>query len=176
MRVISGKLGGRQFDSPHGSRTHPMSEKIRGALFNMLGDIAGMTVLDGFAGSGALGFESISRGARQVVAIDIDKSAHSVIVSNAGKLGVVAQIKAIRANAGSWSDNNPDALFDIVLCDPPYDAVQNDLLVKIAAHTKVGGIVVLSLPPSHASPLPTAKYRLLSTKQYGDSQLLVYSS
>ena len=69
MRVIAGRLGGRLFDSPHTRRTHPMSDKARGALFNMLGDIEGMHVLDPFAGTGALSFEAISRGAASALAI-----------------------------------------------------------------------------------------------------------
>ena len=60
MRVISGKFGGQLFDAPKGHRTHPMSEKVRGALFSVLGDISGLTVLDAFAGSGALSIEAIS--------------------------------------------------------------------------------------------------------------------
>ena len=60
MRIIAGTLGGRNFDSKS-QATHPMSEKMRGALFNVLGDIDGLKVLDCFAGSGAIGFEAISR-------------------------------------------------------------------------------------------------------------------
>ena len=72
MRIIAGYLGGRQFNSPRSNRTHPMSDKARGGLFNALGDISGLTVLDAFAGSGALSFEAISRGAESVIAVDID--------------------------------------------------------------------------------------------------------
>src|SRR5579883_2683533 len=106
MRIVAGTLGGRQFEAPKGHRTHPMSDKVRGALFNMLGDISGLTVFDAFAGSGALSFEAISRGAKSAVAVDIDKSAHKTILKNAKQLGVPAQLKAIRANASGWSDNN----------------------------------------------------------------------
>ncbi len=56
MRVISGFLGGRNFESPHGHRTHPMSEKVRGAIFGALGDIKGLTVLDAFSGSGRISY------------------------------------------------------------------------------------------------------------------------
>nr|MBP9820948.1 RsmD family RNA methyltransferase [Candidatus Saccharibacteria bacterium] len=60
MRIIAGFLGGRLIESPHNNKTHPMSEKMRGALFNSLGDINGLTFLDAFAGTGACGFEAIS--------------------------------------------------------------------------------------------------------------------
>ena len=72
MRVIAGRLGGRNFDSPKTQRTHPMSDKVRGALFNALGDLGGLTVLDAFAGSGACSLEAASRGATEVLAIDIN--------------------------------------------------------------------------------------------------------
>jgi 16S rRNA (guanine966-N2)-methyltransferase len=80
MRVIAGFLGGRNFDSPGGHRTHPMSDKVRGAVFGVLGDIKGLSVLDAFAGSGALSIEAVSRGAKYAVAIDVDKRAHAVMI------------------------------------------------------------------------------------------------
>lgn len=112
MRIIAGKLGGRQFQTPPGHKVHPMSDKMRGALFNILGDVQGMTILDGFAGSGALSLEAVSRGAAKATAIDIDKAAHTQIQKNIKDLQVEDEVKAIRANAGSWSNNNPDVKFD----------------------------------------------------------------
>src|ERR1035437_1617288 len=124
MRIIAGRLGGRNFDSPHGHRTHPMSDKARGGLFNALGDIDDLTLLDAFAGSGALSLEAISRGVSHATAIDIDKKAQEIIKKNAKELGVLDQVKVIRANASGWSDNNQDAMFDIVISAPPYDDLQ----------------------------------------------------
>src|SRR5438445_6894886 len=102
MRIIAGRLGGRQFASPRGHRTHPMSDKMRGALFNALGDLSGLTVLDAFAGSGALAFEAVSRGAQHVVAIDVDKSAQRTIAKNITALGLADRVKLVRASAGAW--------------------------------------------------------------------------
>ena len=172
MRVIAGRLGGRTFDSPAGHRTHPMSDKIRGALFNVLGDIEGLSVLDAFAGSGALSFEAISRGAAHVIAIDNDRRAQQVIATNNQSLGTKASIKLIRAGLGSWLDTTGDS-FDIVLCDPPYDHVDDNLLARAAERAKPGGIVVLSLPPSEAITLP-ARFRALENKDYGDAALYFY--
>ncbi|OGL29380.1 hypothetical protein A3D14_00060 [Candidatus Saccharibacteria bacterium RIFCSPHIGHO2_02_FULL_47_12] len=174
MRIIAGKLGGRQFDAPKGHRTHPMSEKARGGLFNALGDVVGLTVLDAFAGSGALAFEAISRGARHVTAIDIDKNAITSVGSSSRELGIEEQIKAIRAKSGSWSENNPDALFDLVLLDPPYDQIRPLQLEKLADHTKLSGIVVFSLPPKTDFALPTSNFQLLTSKSYGDALLAFY--
>lgn len=172
--VISGELRARQFSAPRGHRTHPMSTKVRGALFNSLGDLDGLTVLDAFAGSGALGFEAISNGAIRVLFIDNDKEAQKTILANIDSLGVQSKAKLTKANCSSWSDRNPDELFDIVLLDPPYDQVKDGQLYRLAEHTKPGGIVVLSLPPTSDFMLSTNHYSLLTTKSYGDATLSFY--
>lgn len=173
MRIIAGKLGGRQLQSPPGHKVHPMSDKMRGALFNILGDTQGLTVLDAFAGSGALSFEAISRGAAKATAIDIDKSAYTQIQKNIKDLRLEEEIKAIRANVGSWSDNNPDAQFDLVLLDPPYDDVSHELLAKLVKHTKPDGLVALSYPGNMQPPVFSG-LELITAKLYGDAQLAFY--
>jgi 16S rRNA (guanine966-N2)-methyltransferase len=172
MRIIAGSLGGRNFVSPSGNRTHPMSDKVRGALFNALGGIDGLTVLDAFAGSGALSFEAISRGAQQVVAVDPDKSAQLAIAQNSKSLGAAGRVKLIKAKVQAWL-STADQKFDIVLCDPPYGGVQADLLEKLAERAKEGGLVVLSLPPASDFKLGEG-YQLVSDKNYGDASLYFY--
>ncbi len=173
MRVIAGKLGGRLFNSPKGHRTHPMSDRVRGALFNSLGDIEGLTVLDAFAGSGALSFEAISRGADSAVAIDIDKSAADVITSNARQLGLRKEVKAIRANASGWSDNNKEMQFDIVIAAPPYDDLQLSLVKKITKHLAADGIFVLDWP-GNLEPPQLDSLHMVKQSDFGDAQLIFY--
>ncbi len=173
MRVIAGSLGGRQFDSPSGHRTHPMSEKIRGALFNILGDISGLRVLDAFCGSGALAIESISRGAESAVAVDVDKSAHSTTTRNIANLGLGRQVQVVRANIAGWSEHNSDELFDLILADPPYDHVRASQLAACARHCRRGGVMVMSLPPSYEPDLEGLGLVLAADKNYGDARLLV---
>src|SRR5262245_46897524 len=103
MRVIAGSLGGRTFDSPPGHRTHPMSEKARGAIFNALGELSGLTVLDAFAGSGALTIEAISRGAESALAIDVDKYAYETIQANFKALKLDEKAIVMRKNVSGWS-------------------------------------------------------------------------
>ncbi len=172
MRVIAGRLGGRTFSSPSGHRTHPMSDKIRGALFNALGDIEGLSLLDAFAGSGALSFEAVSRGAARALAIEPDKSAQRSIAENIASLDIKKQVKLVGATAQSWLSTT-DELFDIVLCDPPYDDYKPELLKRLAARTRPGGLVVFSLPPT-AEPSLAEDYQLLSSKNYGDASLYFY--
>ena len=173
MRVISGFLGGRSFASPFGYRTHPMSDKVRGALFGVLGDIKGLNVLDPFAGSGALSIEAISRGAKHAVAIDNDKRAHNVIVENIESLGITDRVKAIRAYAGAWSTRHQDQLFDLIFADPPYNNPPYRDLDSLPRHLKDSGTLVLSWPGSE-QPFKFKGLSIVQTKDYGDAQLVFY--
>ncbi len=173
MRIIAGKLGGRTFEAPRGHRTHPMGDKIRGALFNILGDIEGLTLLDAFAGSGALSFEAISRGASSVVAIDLDKEAYLTIRANIETLGVEDQMIVMRKNVAGWSRNNKTKQFDIVIADPPYDDIRPMILLSLIVQVKAGGIFVVSWPGSEPiRQFPNVD--VISSKSYGDAQLVFY--
>lgn len=174
MRVISGKFGGRVFDSPRGHRTHPMSEKIRGAIFNMLGDIKGLTFLDAFSGTGALSIEAISRGAGHVTAVELDIDAFKTIMENVRAFGIEDQMTVSRKDVKSWSRNNKQVQFDVVLIDPPYDAVPYTLLHTLAMHARPSGLVIYSLPPDHDFKLAEEGYAVESEKAYGDATLIVY--
>lgn len=173
MRVIAGFLGGRNFNSPRGHRTHPMSDKMRGAIFGVLGDIKGLTVLDAFAGSGALSIEAISRGAKHCTAIEVDKKAHSCIVENIESLGLEDRIKAIRAYANAWSTRHQSQFFDIILLDPPYDNVPYRDLKHMPRHLSETGVLVLSWP-GKAENLRFEGLEVVQEKIFGDSKLVFY--
>lgn len=174
MRIIAGSLKGRTFDSPKSHKTHPMSDKMRGALFNILGDISGLRVLDAFAGSGALSFEAMSRGVASVLALDSDRQAQQTIGKNIIQLGLKDSVKLTKANAGAWltmSDSSKP--FDIVLCDPPYADLQPGLLSRLAEVVISGGLFVLSWPGNQELPeLPGLA--LVEQRSYGDGQLGFY--
>lgn len=172
MRIISGKLGGRQFAAPHGHRTHPMADKVRGALFNALGDLDGLIVLDAFGGSGALAFEAVSRGADNAVAIDSDRNAQLAIADNIAALGLANQVKLIKASANAWLGTTDDN-FDLVLLDPPYDDPQPGLLERLAERVKSEGVLVVSLKPGTNLRLDKA-FEELARKNYGDAELAFY--
>ena len=173
MRVIAGFLGGRNFNSPRGHRTHPMSDKMRGAIFGVLGDIKGLTVLDAFAGSGALSFEAISRGAKHSIAIEVDKKAHSCIQENIETLGLEDRVKAIRAFANAWSTRHQAMLFDIILLDPPYDNVPYRDLKHMPRHLNNTGVLVLSWP-GKAENHRFENLEVVQEKTFGDSKLVFY--
>jgi 16S rRNA (guanine966-N2)-methyltransferase len=173
MRIIAGSLGGRHFQSPRGHRTHPMSDKVRGALFNILGDLHGLDVLDAYAGSGALGYEAISRGAKNVLAIDIDKEAHHAIQANIQELGLDDRMQVLRKNISGWSKTHLGVLFDVVLADPPYDDVDPRILGFLTGHVRSGGLFVLSWPGGYKIPL-FKSMEVSAHKQYGDAELIFY--
>ncbi len=173
MRIIAGTLKARQFDSPKNSKTHPMSEKMRGALFNVLGDIEDLTVFDAYGGSGAIAFEAISRGAKAALICENDDSAAGTISKNIRNLALGNSVKIVKANAASWASANSETLFDLVICDPPYDGIDIGQLDKLAENTRTGRLFIVSLPssiniPEFAGLIPEAVH------EYGDSRLAFY--
>lgn len=174
MRIIAGTLGGQVITQHHGHKTHPMSEKVRGALFNILGDVEGLTFLDAFAGSGALSIEAVSRGAKHVIAIDQDRSAHATLDKNIIEHHLQKKIDAVRANTSGWSSHNVDKKFDIVMIDPPFDDLQEAITeTLIKRHVKKGGLAVLSCPGKYAAP-EYEKTEIAAEKTYGDAKLVFY--
>lgn len=170
MRIVSGKLNGRVIKAPSGHLTHPMSEKIRGAIFNALGDIKGLSLLDAYSGSGAIAIEAWSRGAYGITAIDKSLIAVTCIRDNTKILGI-KDIKITRANVVSWSRLNRDKFYDIVVCDPPFDAYSLDSIYEIESHLKTNGVLVLSLPPEANY---VTKLKKMSEKDYNDAKLHFY--
>lgn len=173
MRVIGGFLGGRTFASPRSARTHPMSDKVRGALFSVLGDISGLSVLDAYAGSGACSIEAVSRGAVAVLAIDVDPAAVKTIAANIRLLDITDAVTLKLANISGWSRNHQAEQFDIVLADPPYDDVRPDVLERLGTHIRPGGLLALSWPGS-APVREFAGLTIAGHKAYGDAQLVFY--
>lgn len=173
MRVIAGFLGGRVFASPHGNRTHPMSEKARGALFNVLGDIQGLSVLDAYAGSGAVGIEALSRGADAVVAFDADKNAIRTIRENAQQLGLENKLKATQQTAVGWSAAHEEAQFDLVFADPPYNDIHIAHVERLLQHVALGGIYCVSWPGARELPVLVGATQI-AQKSLGDIQLVFY--
>jgi 16S rRNA (guanine(966)-N(2))-methyltransferase RsmD len=150
-----------------------MSDKARGAIFGVLGDIKGLTVLDAFAGSGALAIEAISRGAERAVVIEVDKRAHAIIVENIQALDIGDRIKAVRAFAGAWSTRHQAEFFDLIFVDPPYDNIPYRDLKSLPRHLAAGGTLVLSWP-GKMEPLKFEGLSAVQAKHYGDAQLVFY--
>ncbi|MCP3955055.1 MAG: 16S rRNA (guanine(966)-N(2))-methyltransferase RsmD [Desulfobacterales bacterium] len=124
MRIISGKLGGRKLFSSSGNRIRPTSDRVREALFNILSyRIESAAVLDLFAGTGALGIESASRGAAPVVCIDISQTAIGTIQKNMRSLALEDTLQTIKWDIARNLNcvQVPVPLYDLVFLDPPYE-------------------------------------------------------
>lgn len=175
MRLISGKFGGRFIDAPVTSRTHPMGERIRGALFNILGDLTGMSVLDAFAGTGSLGFEALSRGASSVVFVERDRVAQKVLRANVDLLGVGSRAHVIAAPVAAWDESSAGAKFDLIFADPPYHDLQPASVSRLARHLGSDGVLVLS-HPGKAQPPAIDGLKLIDQRSYGDAALALYKN
>lgn len=174
MRIIAGNLRGRLFDAPKGHKTHPMGDKQRGALFNTLGDIEGLTLLDLYSGSGALSLEGVSRGAKNATAVELDRDAVKTIENNIFNMGVQDKVKVAHSRVTSWSKKHITDWYDIVICDPPYDKVLESTIQRLTTHVARGGTFVLSWPAS--LPIPNFKsLKFLKSNEYANARLIYYS-
>lgn len=121
MRIVAGKYRHRLIDYPEIESTRPTMDKVREALMSALGnEIAGRVVLDLFAGSGALGIESLSRGAEKCYFVDNNQTAVNVIKNNIKKLSVSEETHIYKLSYKDFLDNNQDKKFSLVFLDPPY--------------------------------------------------------
>jgi 16S rRNA (guanine966-N2)-methyltransferase len=109
VRIIAGKYGSRKIEAPDNSRTHPMGERVRNAMFNSIGaEIDGKDVLDAFAGTGAIGLEALSRGARTITFVERDKIALKILTRNIVSLQAEDQSTVVRTSVSNWLETKGD--------------------------------------------------------------------
>jgi len=130
VRIIAGEKKGHRIAAPRGARTRPTSDFVRETAFNLIGPVDGASVIDVFAGSGALGMEALSRGAQRAVFVDSDRDACRTINANLDKLGLHGVVLCQDALRALTSERDT---YDLVLCDPPYDYAERD---RLAPHLK----------------------------------------
>jgi 16S rRNA (guanine966-N2)-methyltransferase len=118
VRVIAGDFKGRRLHTARGTRTRPTADRVREALFSMLGDVSGARVLDLYAGSGALGIEALSRGAGSALFVERDRQALTALRRNLEAVGADADV---RSQDVQGFLARSEGTFDLVFCDPPYD-------------------------------------------------------
>jgi 16S rRNA (guanine966-N2)-methyltransferase len=184
MRVIAGSLKGRRLQTPDWDGLRPTSDKLRETLFNILAPrIAGARVVDAYAGTGAVGIEAISRGAREVIFIDHDRRAQELIAGNLAHCGITSGYNVIRTGAlraleslGNGAVGPVDPV-DIIWLDPPYEASEAELLGVLAAAGEAlapDGMAVLER--ARRRPGPDAAGRLVRSRDVvsGQSALTFY--
>lgn len=175
MRVIAGRFKGRRLEAPRWEGIRPASDKLRETLFNIVAPrIAGARVLDGFAGTGAIGIEAISRGAAHVTFVERDRRAAALIAANLARCGVeqgytieTGEVAAVLRRAPA------DAAVDLILLDPPYDAdpdMVTRALVAAADRLAPDGLLVLERATRREPAIPPALERIRDVVS-GDSTL-----
>lgn len=178
MRIIAGKYGSRRLKAPESMDTRPTADRVKEALFSMLGgDLTGETVLDLYAGSGALALEAISRGAESAVMVDQSKAACRVIAGNIATLGCEKEARLL-----PMSDEMALALltregarFSIIFLDPPYrmDAAPVTQRLLHAGLLSSGGVLVIEHSVK-TPPLVEERLTLSVRRAYGDTALSLY--
>lgn len=172
-RLIGGSLGGRFITSPHTSRTHPMGERIRGALFNIIGEVQGLRVLDAFAGTGALGLEALSRGAAHATFIERDRIAQKVLAENIGNLDLGDRARVVRSSVSAWSETAGGEGFDLIFADPPYHDLQLSTVSRLTGYLNEKGLMILSHPGRESAPTVNGVV-VVDNRSYGDAALAFY--
>ena len=180
MRIIAGSARGRSFDAPPGNNTRPTLDRVKESMFGSIQfDIPDSTVLDLFSGSGNLGLEAASRGAKRVICNDYDRTCAELITKNAKKLNLDAIVHVTcKDYVACLTDlKRTGERFDFVFLDPPYQegaaSVAIEAIFTMGLLTEQGRVFLEhaeKLPPSIETPLA----RLKQTKRYGTCAVSIY--
>jgi 16S rRNA (guanine966-N2)-methyltransferase len=176
MRIIAGTHKGRRIAAPKGDHTRPTGDRVREALFNLVGPVDGASVLDLYAGSGALGLEALSRGARRCLFVESDEAACRVIRANLETLGFTGALVLQRdAVAVVQEERTAGRRHDLVLLDPPYErwsALERRLGELMPAIVTDDGLVVVETDAQVEPALPLDR---VTTRRYGSARLTLFS-
>lgn len=151
-RIVAGAAGGRRLRAPSGPATRPTSDRVREALFSTLGDLTGLRFLDGYAGSGAVGLEALSRGARHALLVERDRAALAALRANVAALGLAATVHA--GDLAHLVSRPPDRSYDVLYLDPPYADPVDGVVAAVVAHgwLAAGGRLVVERPTRGGEP------------------------
>jgi 16S rRNA (guanine966-N2)-methyltransferase len=182
MRIVAGKFKGRTIEGPASLATRPTSDRVRESLFNILAHgiesfaLEGARVMDLFAGTGALGLEALSRGAKFCQFVEEDAEARGIIRNNADGCGAIGQCKIWRRDATDLGLCAPQSPFDLVFIDPPYNkGLGEKAIASLLAGQwlSLGAIVVLE-ESAKAAVRDELGLKLLDSRSYGDTLVRIY--
>jgi 16S rRNA (guanine966-N2)-methyltransferase len=174
MRVIAGRHGGRRLQAPAGTATRPTADRVREALFSVLGDLEGARVLDLFAGSGALGLEALSRGAAEATFVDSAPAAVRAVRANLEALGATAEVRRADARAFLRGARAGARHYDLIFLDPPYRTAARlapELSDALPAVLAPGAVVVSE--SERRAPLDL-DLPLIDERRYGDTLIRIH--
>jgi 16S rRNA (guanine966-N2)-methyltransferase len=176
MRIIAGSRKGHTIHAPRGRDTRPTSDRVRENVFNLVGPVDGATVLDLYAGSGALGLEALSRGAARAVFVENERDAIRTIERNLDKLRLAGTILRQDAVTALATEAGTGRKYDLVLVDPPYD-MYPELEPRLARYLPAvladDGLLVVETDARLEPDLPLT---LRTTRKYGQARITVYES
>lgn len=173
MRVVAGRLGGRRLAAPRGAATRPTSDRVREALFSVLGEtVAGARVLDLFAGSGALGIEALSRGAARATFVERAAAAQRALAANLEALGLEAEVHNGDAVAYLGYASRAGETYDLVFLDPPYRDAE-----RLAGELVLSGVLApgarVVVESDRRAPL-ALELPLTFERRYGDTLIRIH--
>lgn len=185
MRVVAGSLRGRRLALPASLAVRPTSERVREAIFSSLTSrmsLKGAQVLDLYAGSGLLGIEAISRGARAATFVEQSREVAAILRKNLAELGLDAQTSVIEVPVERFLARRHSEVYGVVFADPPYDESPGPRLVELVRASALvgdGSILVIEGRASRSSPwdgwsaanAPGLSARLLGRKRYSDTEI-----
>lgn len=175
MRVITGTARGRKLEAPQGLETRPTSDMTKEAMFSIIQfEVEGAAVLDLFAGSGQLGIEALSRGARSAVFIDASREAHAVILDNLTKTELKERARVSMTDAASFLKTSRDE-FDIAFLDPPYNkGLLDELLPLVAERIHPAGIILCETERGETAPEAAGPFTRRREYRYGRAKVTTY--
>jgi len=172
VRIVAGRYGGRRLATPSGRDTRPTSDRVREALFSILGPLDGERVLDLFAGSGALGLEALSRGAAHATLVERAPAALRVLRDNVAELAAGADVVAADARAYLRAARHEGAQYDLVFLDPPYrTAAELGRELEVSPVLAAGARVVAE--SDRRSPLELG-LPVTDERRYGDTLIRIH--
>ena len=177
MRVISGKARGVNLKTPDGMQTRPTADRVKEALFSIINfDVPNTSVLDLFGGTGQLGIEALSRGAKNAVFVDESDKACALIRENLRRTKMEAQARVVRSDYLSFLRTTQES-FDIIFLDPPYAEVFLENALKCITEIDIlhsGGIIVCERPVGKDIPWEYAGYQRSKDYKYGNTIITLY--
>jgi 16S rRNA (guanine966-N2)-methyltransferase len=176
MRIVAGSRKGHRIEAPKGVVTRPTGDRVREALFSIVGPVEAARVLDLFAGSGALGLEALSRGASSCVFVERDRRAARVIQSNLERLRLTGAVVVARDVVATLrEERDRGRRYDLVLADPPYEAwagYEAPLAELLPAVLAEEALAVMETSERVEPELPLD---LVTTRRYGSARITVFS-
>lgn len=184
MRIIAGRMKGRRLRAPKGYDVRPTSDKVKGALFNILGPrIEGATMIDLFAGTGSVGIEAASRGAAHVLFVEDNPTARAALTANLAACELSEQDATVWTKGGvagllGHLKRNSGLTYDVIFADPPYHRPEPLRLLRgflAGLALAPGGWLVIEHAEDTPPPPPVAPVSHVRDYRYGDTVLAVYT-